>query len=133
PRQSGGDAVGDRAGMVLPAVLRHSAVDPEQAPRRYCAVLGDLDPGLPALARHLAGALGPLPAAVQAVLLAVGDRGDRARLAWLQAAGGHLRHPGATAHLLLLRFLPNHPAAARHFREDQTAAELDFGIGAGRA
>ncbi len=89
-------------------------------------------PGLPALARHLEGALGALSAALPAVLLAVRDRGGRARLARLQAAGGHLRHPLARLHVLLLRLFPDRPAAARHLREDQAAAEFDFGIGAGR-
>ncbi len=64
PGQPGGDAVGDRAGMVLPAVLRHPAFDPEQAARRHRAVLLDRDPRLPALARHVEGALGALPAAL---------------------------------------------------------------------
>ena len=78
PGQSGGDAVGDRARMVLPAVLRDPALDPEQAARRHRAVLLDRHPRLPALARYLEGALGALPAAVPPVLLAVRDRGGRA-------------------------------------------------------
>ncbi len=57
------------------------------------AVRLDRDPRLPALARHLAGALGALPAALPPVLLAVRDRLRRPRLSRLQAAGGHLRHP----------------------------------------
>ena len=57
---------------------------------------------------------------------------DRARLARHQAAGGHLCHPLARLHVLLLRLLPDRPAAARHLREDQAAAEFDFGIGSGR-
>ena len=93
PGQSGGDAGGNRARMVLPAVLRHPALDPEQAARRDRAVRLDRHPRLPALARHLEGALGALPAAVPAVLLAVRDRVRRARLARLQAAGGHLCDP----------------------------------------
>ncbi len=41
-----------RAGMVLPAVLRHPALDPEQARRRDRDVLGDHRAGVPALARQ---------------------------------------------------------------------------------
>src|SRR6476646_5294130 len=82
--------------MVLPAVLRDPALDPEQVARRLCVVRVDRDSRLLALARHLACAFGALPAALPPVLL------------------------------------PDHPAAARHFREDQAAAEFDFGIGPGR-
>ncbi len=111
------------------AILR---VDPGQADGRDRAVLVDRGAGLHAVARHLAGALGALPSAVQAVLLAVGDRLHRARLARLEAARGHLRHPVAHLHRLLLRLLPDRHAAARHLRENQAAAEFDFGIGLGR-
>src|SRR5665647_1798363 len=130
--QSGGDAGGNRAGMVLPAVLRDPALDPEQADRRLRAVWLDRHPGLPALARYLAGAFRALPAAVPPVLLASRDLLCRARLARYQAAGGHLRDPLARLHVLLLRLFPDRPAAARHLREDQAAAEFDFGIGFGR-
>ena len=132
PGQSGGDAAGNRAGMVLPAILRHPALYPEQAAGRLRAVRFDPDPRFPALARHLEGALGALPAVVQAVLLAVRDRGGGLGLARLQAAGGHLCRALAHLHVLLLRLFPDRPAAARHLREDQAAAEFDFGIGSGR-
>ena len=56
--QPGGDAVGDRAGMVLPAVLRHPALDPEQALGRGRAVRFDRDPRLHAVARHFESAFG---------------------------------------------------------------------------
>src|SRR5664279_2268128 len=131
PGQSGGDAVGNRARMVLPAVLRHPALDPEQAARRDRAVRFDRHSGVPALARYFEGALGALSSAVPAVFLAVRYRGHRARLARHQAAGGHLCHPRAHLHVLVLRLFPDRPAAARHLREDQTAAEFDFGIGSG--
>ena len=45
PGQSGRDAGAHRAGMVLPAVLRDPAFDPEQARRRHRDVLGDPHPG----------------------------------------------------------------------------------------
>ena len=48
----------------------------------------DHGPGLPALARHLARALGALPAAVQAVLLALRDRLHRPGLARLKPPEG---------------------------------------------
>ncbi len=65
--QSGPDPDAHRSGMVLSAVLRHSARDPEQASRRDRA--GDLDHRscLLAVARYLARALGELSAAVPAV------------------------------------------------------------------
>ena len=130
--QSGGDADAHRAGMVLPAVLRDPARDPEQAPRRDRARRLDPDPRVPAVARYLEGALGALPAALSAVLLGVRDRLHRARLARLEAAGRQLRAVRAHLHGLLLRLFPDHPAGARHDREDQAAAELDLGIGAAR-
>ena len=55
-------------------------------------------------------------------------------LGWLGSKppeGGYVI-AGAHLHRLLLRLLPDHPAAARHLRENQAAAELDFGIGPGR-
>src|SRR5262249_55564410 len=73
-----------------------------------------------------------LSALVQAVLLAVRDRVRRARLAGLQAARGNLRDPRTGLHDLLLRVFPGYPAAPRHLREDQAAAEFNFGICAGR-
>ena len=65
------DAGPHRAGMVLPAVLRDPACDPQQAPRRHRAVRGDRRLRLPALARHLAGEVGALPSGLSGVLLAV--------------------------------------------------------------
>ena len=53
--QSRRDAGAHRAGMVLSAVLRDPALDPEQARRRGRDVRRDPDPGVPALARHRAG------------------------------------------------------------------------------
>ena len=50
-RQSRRDADAHRAGMVLPAVLRDPALDPEQARGRHRDVLGDHRAGVPALAR----------------------------------------------------------------------------------
>ena len=101
--QSGGDADAHRAGMVLPAVLRDPARDPEQAPRRGGARRLDRHPRVPAVARHVAGALGALSAALPAVLLAVRRRLRRAGLARLQAAGRRLCAVRAHLHRLLLR------------------------------
>src|SRR4030095_6809254 len=116
--------------MVLPTVLRDPARDSRQADGRDRARRFDLDPGIPALAPHVARTFGALSAAVQAVLLAVRGRLRRAWLARLQAAGGNLRHPRAGLHDLLFRVLPGHPAAARHLRKDQAGAEFNFGLGA---
>ena len=57
PGQSAADAAAHRAGMVLPAVLRDPARDPEQAVRRRRRDRRDRHPVLRALARHLARAL----------------------------------------------------------------------------
>ena len=65
--QSGPDADPYRAGMVLPAVLRHPARHPEQAPRRHRAGRLDHHSRLPAVARYVAGAVGELPADLPAI------------------------------------------------------------------
>ena len=113
--------------MVLPAVLRHPARDPEQASRRDGARRLDRHPGLPAVARYLESALGALPAALPAVLLGVRHRLHRARLSRLEAAGRQLRALRAHLHRLLLRLFPRDPAAAGQGRDDQAAAEFDRG------
>src|SRR5580704_14105040 len=118
--------------MVLSAVLRDPALDPEQAARRLRVVWLYRYLGVLALARYLARQIGALPAAVPPVLLAVRDRLCGLGLARHKAAGRHLRDPGAHPYLLLFRILPDRAAAARHFRENQAAAEFDFGIGLGR-
>ena len=66
-RQSRADPAAYRPGMVLPAVLRHSARHSEQAPRRHRARRLDRPARFPALARYLAGALGQVSAAVPAI------------------------------------------------------------------
>src|SRR5579864_5972750 len=119
PCQPGGDTGGNRAGVVLPAVLRHPALDPEQAARRLRAVWLHWYLGVPALARYLAREIGPLPAAFPPVLLAVRDRLYRPGLARHQAAGRRLRDRRAHPYLLLLRVFPDRAATARHLRENQ--------------
>src|SRR5207342_2852736 len=114
--------------MVLPAVLRDPAVDPRQADGRYRAVRLDYCAGVHPLARHVARALGALPPAVQAVLLALGGRLRRPRLARLETARRHLRDPVACIHGVLLRLLPELQAAARDLRKNRAAAEFVFGI-----
>src|SRR5215813_15159087 len=116
--------------MVLPAVLRDPALDPEQAPGRDRAVLLDHHPRVPALARHLAGEVGDLPAALQAVLLAVRRGLHRTGLARLEAAGRRLCGDLAPAHGLVLHPLPRGAAAARPVRDAAAGAELDLGGGA---
>src|SRR4029077_3782845 len=96
------------------------------------AVWFDRHSRFPALARYLSREIGALSAGVPPVLLAVRDRLRGPGLARHQAAGRHLRDPGAHPHLLLFRILPDRVAAARHLRENKTAAKFDFGIGSGR-
>ena len=92
-RQSRGDALAYRAGMVLPAVLCDPALDPEQAARRDGPVRLDRHSRLPAVARHLAGALGDLSAALSAILLDLRHRMRRLLAGWLgsKPRGGRLR------------------------------------------
>ena len=85
PGQPGRDAVAHRAGVVLPAVLRDPARDPEQARRRAGDVRRDRRAGLPALARHGEDPLGALSSAVQAGLLDLRRRLPRAGLARFEA------------------------------------------------
>ena len=63
----------------LLALLRHAALDPAEADRRAGAGRRHRHPGVHSLARHLAGALLPLPSPDEAVLLGL---------------PGGLRHPG---------------------------------------
>src|SRR5215468_6260361 len=118
--------------MVLPAVLCDPARNSRQAHGCDRAGRLDSDSRILAVAGHLSCALGALPTAIQAVLLALCDRVRRTWLARLQAAGRHLRYPRAYLHHLLLRVFPRRPAAARNLRKDQTVAEFNFGIGTWR-
>src|SRR5260370_17445352 len=78
--------------MVLPAVLRHPALDPEQARGRDCAIRVDRHSGAAAVARHLAGEIREIPAALQAVLLVVRGHLHSLGLAWLETTGRRLCH-----------------------------------------
>ena len=127
PGQSGGDAVAHCAGMVLSAVLRDPALDPEQAVGRGGDVLVDRNLAVPALARHVAGQVGGLPAAVQAVLLAVRPDLRAAGLARIEAAGRRLRHPVAAPDGVVLPLLPRRAAGAGPDRAAEAGAELDLG------
>ena len=99
--QSRRDPDAYRAGMVLPAVLRDPALDPEQARRRDRDVLGDHRAGVPALARYRQDALVQISPAGQAVLLDLRRRLRAARLSRRAAAGRHLcdrrAHPDRSA------------------------------------
>jgi len=74
------------------AILR---ANPEQAARRHCAVRLDRHPGVPAVARHLAGCASanyrPL---FRQFLLDLHRGHGRSRLAWRQARRGRLCHRG---------------------------------------
>jgi len=106
--------------------LRDPARHPEQAPGRDRAVRLDRHPGLPALARHLAGAVGELPAAVPAVLLDLRRGLSRARLARQQAPRRrlcvrraasdpvpYLLSPTSSSSLPLLGFIEKNPSRCR--------------------
>src|SRR5581483_3014257 len=117
--------------MVFPAVLRDPPLDPGQAPRRHRALRRHRGPRLRALARYVAGALRDLPPALPPVLLDLRGRRDPARLSRLAAAGRRLCRPLAHLHGLLLHPLPHHPAGDRTDRAAETAARLDYRVGAG--
>ena len=97
-----------------------------------CAAGVDRAAGLPAVARYVARPLGELPAAVPAVPYRFLPGRDRARLSRFAAAGRRLRDRRAHPYGLLFHLPAHHPAAARPVRDDQAAAELDFGIGVAR-
>ena len=96
PGQSGGDADPHRAGMVLPAVLRDPARDPEQAAAACIALFGSIGilAFLPWLdtSRVRSANYRPL---LPPVLLDLHRGLRRSRLAWLQARGRRLCHRGA--------------------------------------
>src|SRR5262249_50304988 len=95
-----------------PAILRDPARDPEQARRRDRTRGVDRYLGLPAVARHLARALGPLPSALSAVLLGVRPGLHRSGLSRVATSGRHLCHRGPHPDSLLFPPFPDHPAAA---------------------
>ncbi len=100
---------------------------PNKLARRGRDVRLDPDARLPAVARHLAGEVGDLSPALQAVLLGVRAGVPRARLARLEAGRRRLRDRGAHPHRLLLHPLPDHLPAARPDRDAEAAAEFDLG------
>ena len=83
--QPAGDAAAYRAGVVLPAVLRHSARDSLQARRRDRDVLGDRRARVHSLARHQPRAVDEVPADLSLVLPAVRVHLPGARLSRRQA------------------------------------------------
>jgi len=82
--------------------------------------------GVSAVARHLAGALGPLSPALSTVFLGLRAGLYRARLARLKTGGRQLCLRGAHSDRLLLRPLPDHSAAPWRARDHQAGAELDL-------
>ena len=125
PANPARDAAAHRAGMVLPAVLRDPAFDPEQACRRHRDVRCDHHPGVPALARQRQDALVKISPAGQAVLLDLRRGLHRARLSRRPAAGRHLCDRRPHPDLLLLRLFPDPAAAALPDREAASGAEFD--------
>ena len=100
------DPAAYRPGMVLPAVLRHPARHSEQAARRHRARRLDRHSRVPALARHLAGALGAYRPLYRQFLVGLLRGRHRPRLSRLAAAGGRLRDRGAYPHRVLFRLFP---------------------------
>src|ERR1700722_15005786 len=112
--------------MVLSAVLRDLARDPEQAHRRLRARACDRVARLLAMARYVAGALGELPAAVPAVFTSLLHRRDRAWLSRVAGAVRRLCDRGANSDHLLFRLHLGHLADPRLGRNNETAAEFDL-------
>src|SRR5262249_23921883 len=98
--------------MVLPAILRHPAIGPEQIAGRDRTIRFDRRAGLPAVARYVAHQAGAVPAPVCEILLAVCDRLHWPGLARHQAAERDLSDLGARTDLLLLCILPGCPPGA---------------------
>ena len=98
--------------MGLPALLRDPARRAAQAWRCHRHVRLHRYPVRAAVAGYFEGPLGHLSPAVQAVLLDLRGRLRGLGLSWLTSAGRHLCDPVAGLHSLLLRPLPDHPAAA---------------------
>src|SRR3954451_2137558 len=113
--------------MVLPAVLRDPALDPEQARGCDRDVLGDHHSVLPALARCCQDQIVEVPSAGQAVLLDLRRGLHPARLSRRAAAGRYLRDRRPGPDVLLLRLLPDRAAAALAHREAAAGTELDLG------
>src|SRR5262249_51632214 len=99
--------------MVLPAVLRHPAIDPEQVAGRDSTFRFDRRVSPPAVARHIARQVGAVPAALCEILLAVCDRLHWPWLARHQVAGRNLFDLVTLADLLLLRIFPARAAGTR--------------------
>ncbi len=93
PRQSAADAGRHRAGVVLPAVLRHPAIGAEQAAGRVHDVRLVAGAVRAALAGHLPGAQRAVPADLPAADLGLGRRGHRPGRLRRAQAGGHLGDP----------------------------------------
>ncbi len=86
-----------------------------------------------ALARHLAGALGATGRSIRQffwifVVVCVGARLSRRRSRRKAATCIAVAHPDG----LLLRLLPDHPAAPRPVRDAEAVAAIDLRIGAGQ-
>ena len=86
---------------------------------------------LPALARHLEGALGQISADLQDLLLDLrGLRASASAISVRMPSGRRLCPGGADSRRRLFRLLPDRSAAARPVREDQAGAGLDRRRGA---
>src|SRR5271169_6315803 len=111
--------------MVLSAVLRDPALDPEQARRRDRDVLGDHRAGIPALARYRENQIVQIPSAGEAVLLDFRRRLRALGLSRRATAGRHLCGCRAYPYLLLLRLFPDPAAALEPDRKAADDPELD--------
>src|SRR5262249_51195889 len=116
--------------MVLPAVLRDLALDPEQAAWRCRAIRVDRGSVFLAVARQLEGEVGDLPAALSAVLLDLRCGLHRAWLPGRAAAGRNLRRRGPHPDRVVLHSFPDHPAVDRPARNAAAGPQLHLGGGA---
>src|ERR1700683_4702375 len=102
--------------MVLPAVLRHPARDPEQAARRPRAGEFDHHPRVHAVARYVGGAFGELQAALSAIPADLLCGRGRPWLSRLAGAGGRLCGRGPGVPRLLLRVFSPYSLALWAYR-----------------
>src|SRR3984893_8341949 len=119
--------------MVLPSVLRNFALDPLEAHRHSHNVRCSFDYRFLALAGHIQGQVGGIPAALQDFLLALRGLLRAPRLHRVAAAGRSLCARRPVLDGLLLSLLPGDPAVAWTLRKNKAPPGFHIRRGAGQA
>src|SRR5580692_7347434 len=119
--------------MVLSALLRDFAVDPFQTRRNRRDVRLGVYYRVSAVARHLQGQVGGLPASFQGFLLDLCRLHGSPRLYGITATGRRLCDRRPVPNRLLFSLLPGDPAVAWTIREAEAPASLHLRRGVGQA